>query len=85
MNKDNIILIGMPASGKSTAGVVLAKFLGYDFIGCYDRQSDGGEQYIDISGKVCTELVSDLVLYAPLSRGESYNNKSIYKSQHFLS
>lgn len=40
------------------------QLLGYDFIGCYDKQSDGGEQYIDISGKVCTELVSDLVLYA---------------------
>lgn len=32
MKKDNIILIGMPGSGKSTAGVVLAKFLGFDFI-----------------------------------------------------
>ena len=29
---NNIILIGMPASGKSTAGVVLAKLLAYDFI-----------------------------------------------------
>ena len=29
---DNIIFIGMPASGKSTIGVVTAKRLGYGFI-----------------------------------------------------
>lgn len=29
---DNIILIGMPASGKSTVGVILAKLLAYNFI-----------------------------------------------------
>ena len=32
MNRNNIIFIGMPAVGKSTIGVIVAKRLGYRFI-----------------------------------------------------
>ena len=32
MKRTNLVLIGMPASGKSTVGVILAKLIGFDFI-----------------------------------------------------
>lgn len=69
MSRDNVILIGMPASGKSTVGVVLAKLLGYGFVDTDiliqvregARLSDiiarvGVERFLQIEGEVCCAL-----------------------------
>ena len=69
MKKDNIILIGMPASGKSTVGVILAKILGYNFVDAdiviqekEGRQlseiieTEGVDGFIDIENRINTGI-----------------------------
>lgn len=52
MNKNNIILIGMPGVGKSTVGVVLAKILGYHFV-------DTDLVIQDKTGKLLKDLIAE--------------------------
>ena len=51
-NSKNVVLIGMPGSGKSTVGVVLAKVLGYRFL---DSDLEIQEQ----TGKLLHELITE--------------------------
>ncbi len=68
-NKNNIILIGMPTSGKSTVGVILAKILGYRFIDAdiviQEKEGrklsriiaeDGVDGFIDIENHINSEI-----------------------------
>ena len=65
----NLILIGMPGTGKSTVGVILAKRLGYDFVDTdilISRtagrtlpdilSNEGIDRFLELEGRVGTEL-----------------------------
>lgn len=69
MKKNNIVLIGMPASGKSTVGVILAKILGYNFVDAdiviqekehrkLSRiiEEDGIDGFVEIENKINSEI-----------------------------
>ena len=76
-NKNNIILIGMPTSGKSTIGVILAKILGYRFIDAdiviQEKEGrklsriiaeDGVDGFIDIENRINSEINAEKTVIA---------------------
>ncbi len=74
----NIIFIGMPASGKSTVGVVVAKRLGMDFIDtdlliqkqenrllCEIIAEQGVDAFLEIENQVNRDLVAENAVISP--------------------
>lgn len=77
MKKNNLILVGMPASGKSTVGVILAKILGYNFLDAdiviqkkdgrklsEIIEAEGIEGFVEIENKVNSEIETEKTVIA---------------------
>ena len=77
LQKDNIILIGMPGCGKSTLGIELAEAIGYGYIDSDSVivaregkplsaiiEEVGREGFLDIEAKVNSELCADRCVIA---------------------
>lgn len=74
----NIVFVGMPAVGKSTVGVVVAKRLGYDFIDVdllIQKQEnrllreiiaeEGLERFVEIENQVNSEVNAEKAVISP--------------------
>ena len=75
---DNIILIGMPAVGKSTVGVIVAKRLGYNFVdtdlviqekeGKLLREiiaEAGPDGFLEVEDRINAEIEAEKTVIAP--------------------
>lgn len=72
--KANITLIGMPAAGKSTIGVLLAKRLGYSFV-------DSDIVIQEKTGKLLKEIIAEVGTDGFLKVEEQVNSElNVYRS-----
>ena len=64
--KSNIVLVGMPGSGKSTVGIILAKLLSYQFVDTdlliQTAQKCSLQEIVDKDGHVALRKVEEKIL-----------------------